>query len=185
MIQNDLRKRIAIDLDNVVADWSTELCNRYNAKYGENLRPEDLTEWATHKIVRPDVGRDVYKLMQDDTFFYDLNIMPQAQEVIYELCKKYIVYIVTVPETISSIDQKIRWVEKHLPFVGKENMIFSFGKDKGFVNADYLIDDNPKNFNNFKGIKVLYTAPHNKDIQSREIVRVNDWDDIAYIFRVE
>ncbi|CAN5653452.1 hypothetical protein BH11BAC5_BH11BAC5_33720 [soil metagenome] len=41
--------------------------------------------------------------------------------------------------------------------------------------GDYMIDDHLKNLDNFKGVKLLFTATHNTKINSTGYRRVNDW----------
>ena len=51
---------------------------------------------------------------------------------------------------------------------------------KNIVNADYLIDDNPRQLSIFTGEPIMYTASHN--INDDRFTRVNNWQDVADYF---
>ena len=41
-----MRLRLGIDLDGVVADFTTGWIDRYNAEFGDDLRPEEALTWG-------------------------------------------------------------------------------------------------------------------------------------------
>ena len=47
-------------------------------------------------------------------------------------------------------------------------------------DADYLIDDQPRHFENFRGRPLLFTAPHNA--LERRYTRVNSWREVRDFF---
>lgn len=51
---------------------------------------------------------------------------------------------------------------------------------KNIINADYLIDDNPRQLAIFEGESIMYTAVHNMNHQ--EYKRVNGWKDVEALF---
>jgi 5'(3')-deoxyribonucleotidase/uncharacterized protein with PQ loop repeat len=126
------RLRIAIDMDDVMADAESERVRRGC--------PEDA--------------------MLDAAFFSDLAVMPGCQEVVRELAARHDVFIVTAAMDVPcSFDAKFRWLQRHFPFIEPSNIVFC--GDKSIVDADYLIDDRPRHFGRFKGGALLFSAPHN------------------------
>jgi 5'(3')-deoxyribonucleotidase len=55
-----------------------------------------------------------------------------------------------------------------------------FCGDKGILNADYLIDDQPLHFRRFKGEGILFTAPHNLHVTG--LRRVDNWLQVERLF---
>src|SRR5690625_2202655 len=55
---------ILCDVDGVVADLLTEWVRRYNAKYDDDLSPEDITEWEMHRNVKPECGTDIHNFLR-------------------------------------------------------------------------------------------------------------------------
>jgi len=78
----------------------------------------------------------------------------------------------------SSFAAKFRWLERHFPFLPPSHIVFC--GDKGIIDADYLIDDNPRQFRRFRGEGILFTSPHNKLIKGYR--RVNNWLDVEELF---
>jgi len=55
-----------------------------------------------------------------------------------------------------------------------------FCSNKSILNADYLIDDNARHFEHFRGEGLLFSAPHNKHVTGFR--RVESWLEIERMF---
>lgn len=174
----DLKKRIAIDMDEVIADAVTKHLQLFNRDFGENLKPEDLHGKKISEI-RPHQIKEIRAYFDDETFFGDLAVIEDSQEVIQELHKHYEIFITTAAmEVPTSFNAKYKWLKKHFPFLSDLNFVFC--GDKSIIHADYLIDDNAKHFKRFVGQGLLFTAPHN--IHVTGYTRVNNWQEVrAYL----
>ncbi|UPL51170.1 hypothetical protein MWH26_02940 [Hymenobacter sublimis] len=73
---------------------------------------------------------------------------------------------------------KYEWLRRHFPFVPWRNVVFC--GDKSILNADYLIDDNAFNFDNFRGEGILFDAPHNAHETRHR--RVHNWQEVGELF---
>ncbi len=172
------RLRIAIDMDEVMADALAEHLRRYNAAFGTQVRAADLrgqhlSSWA------PAAHRDSLDDMLDASFFADLVVFPDCQKVIRDLTADHDVYIVTAAMDVpTSFDAKFRWLQRHFPFIPPDNIVFC--GNKGIIDADYLIDDRPRHFARFKGHGLLYSAPHN--IDESGFSRVSSWQEVRAFF---
>jgi 5'(3')-deoxyribonucleotidase len=172
------RLRIAIDMDEVIADALSEFLRRYNGAFGGNLRADDLRGRHLEDCVPAD-RRDAVIAMIDRSFFEDLAVMPDAQEVIRELAQRYDVFIVSAAMDVPcSFDAKFRWLARHFPFIPTANIVFC--GDKSIVDADYLIDDRPRHFPRFAGQPVLFSAPHNAG--ETRYPRVGSWAEVRAYF---
>lgn len=172
------RVRIAIDMDEVMADALTEHVRRYNAAFATSVAHGDLH--GLHLAQRvPAEHRDALDAMLDASFFADLALFPDCEPVIRELTARHDVYIVTAAMDVpASFDAKFRWLQRHFPFISPDHIVFC--GDKGIIDADYLIDDRPRHFERFKGQPLLFSAPHNA--RESRFTRVNNWRDVRSFF---
>ncbi|MEI5908229.1 5'-3'-deoxyribonucleotidase [Bacillus spongiae] len=171
-------KTIAIDMDEVIADFQKKHLDLYNQEYNEALTLEDLQGTRLWNV-RPHLKSEILAYVDNPGFFRDLEVMEGSQEVIKELSNYYEIFITTAAmEHPSSFSAKYEWLKEHFPFLSDLNFVFC-GK-KSIINADYLIDDSPRHFEHFKGQGILFSAPHN--LKSTSYIRVNNWQEVKEFF---
>ena len=172
------RQRIAIDMDEVMADSLTEHLRRYNAAYGTSMTAADLSGRHLEQSI-PSANREAAEAMLDASFFEDLAVLPDCQEVISELADRYEVFIASAAMDVPcSFDAKYRWLQRHFPFIPPSQIVFC--GDKTIVDADYLIDDRPRHFAKFRGQPLLFSAPHNAG--ETRYPRVASWKEVREHF---
>jgi len=172
------RLRIAIDMDEVMADALAEHVRRYNAAFGTRLAIDDLHGRHLEDYIPPE-HRQAAEDLLDATFFEQLAVLPDCQRVIRELNVRHDVFIVTAAMDVPcSFDAKYRWLQKHFPFIPPARIVFC--GDKGVIDADYLIDDRARHFLNFKGRALLFSAPHNA--HETRYPRVSSWSEVREFF---
>ena len=172
------RLRIAIDMDEVMADALAEHVQRYNAAFGARLTIDDLDGRHLEECIPPE-HRAAAEDMLDATFFEQLAVLPDCQEVIRELTVRHDVFIVTAAMDVPcSFDAKYRWLQRHFPFIAPSRIVFC--GDKGVIDADYLIDDRARHFLSFKGRPLLFSAPHNA--HETRYPRVSSWAEVREVF---
>ena len=172
------RLRIAIDMDEVMADALAEHLRRYNSAYGASVTAAELSGMHLEDWV-PEAQREAVEAMYDASFFGILPIMEDCQDVVRELAERHDIVVVTAAmEVPCSFDAKFQWLREHFPFIPTSNIIFC--GDKGYVDADYLIDDRARHFARFKGSPLLFSAPHNA--HETRYPRVNSWREVRDYF---
>jgi 5'(3')-deoxyribonucleotidase len=172
------RQRIAVDMDEVIADFTGKYLAQYNELYDDMLTPQDLHDKKLREVAK--CGEEVYRLLEHPDFFADLGVKEHSQEVLRELQERYDIYIATAAmEVPNSFNAKYRWLKEHFPFIPDMNIVFC--GDKSIIRADYLIDDNSRHFKHFVGTGILFTAPHN--VFETGYTRVNDWLEVRELFR--
>lgn len=167
--------RIAIDMDEVIADTIDKFIEVYRRDHQAEIILEQMHGKEFHELLPAELDGSWRAYIQQPGFFRDLKVMPGAQQVVGELCKKYDVYIVSAAmEFKNSLIDKYDWLAEHFPFIHWRNIIFCGDK---IVNTDIMIDDRIRNFTNYNGRKLLYSSPHNFLITDYE--RVNNWHEVA------
>ena len=172
-------KRIAVDMDEVMADAVAEFLRRYQRDFNEQVSDEAMRGRRLWDAVRSDRHETLMGYLQTEDFFSVLNVMPESQRVLLALQEKYEVFIATAAmEVPSSFTAKYEWLGEHFPFIPSSHIVFC--GDKSIILADYLIDDNIRHLGNFHGEGIIYTAPHN--VNETRFRRVNSWDDVRRMF---
>jgi 5'(3')-deoxyribonucleotidase/uncharacterized protein with PQ loop repeat len=173
------RLRIAIDMDETIADSLKEHIRRYNAAFGENITAADLSGRHLEDFVVADRTEAVRGILRDETFFDCLDVIADAQQVLRELAHAHDLIIVSAAMEIpESFNAKHHWLRRYFPFISADRIVFC--GDKGIIDADYLIDDEPRHFRNFRGTGILFSAPHNLPESAYE--RVSNWRDVRQRF---
>ncbi|MFT3827603.1 MAG: 5'(3')-deoxyribonucleotidase [Chitinophagaceae bacterium] len=167
------RKRVLIDMDQVMADITTHFIEWYKEATGEQIPYEQLLgRPEVEAFPKPELIR---KFLYTPGFFRTAKVMPGSQEVVAALNKHYEVFIVSAAtEFPQSLAEKIEWLQEHFPFIGWQQVVLCGSKKP--VTGDYMIDDHLKNLDPFEGEKILFTATHNSHIQG--YTRVNNWEEV-------
>ena len=174
-----MRKRICVDMDEVMADAIAEHLLRYNRDHQASLTKEDLRGKRFWQVVPEPHHQVLDAYLREEDFFAVLEVMPDSQRVLEALQSQYDIFIATAAmEVPTSFNAKFQWLEQHFPFIPYNHIVFC--GDKSILNADYLIDDNPRQLERFQGTGILYDAPHNAKVAG--YTRVHNWLDIEKLF---
>ncbi len=174
-----LMKRIAIDMDEVLADSNMRYFEWYEQDFGEPFPVSLLDGKKPREVVADDRRERVKSYPHLPGFFRDLPVMTESQRVVSRLMEHYEIFITTAAmEFRHSFIEKYEWLEAHFPFIHWRNIVFC--GDKSIIHADYMIDDNTFNLDTFVGQGLLFTAPHNKN--EDQYIRVDNWKEIEIWF---
>jgi 5'-nucleotidase len=172
------RLRIAVDMDEVIADAFGKHLHHYNRSAGTNLTPELVTDQGLGALIPVEQREEFSAIPHSDGFFADIEVIPGSREALLELSRKHDIYITSAAMEIpSSFADKFAWLEVHFPFIPPSRIVFC--GDKGIINADVLIDDRSRHFKDFRGTGILFTAPHN--VAETGHIRANNWDEVLEI----
>jgi 5'(3')-deoxyribonucleotidase len=164
--------RIAVDMDEVLADTLSGELAWLHEEYGHQLTPEMTAGRPLTDLVPDEHYRRLVEIMLEGNFFADLPVMDGSQLGMLEITEKHEVFIATAAmEFPGSFAAKFRWLAQHFPFIPQSHIVFC---------GDYLIDDNDRHFRRFRGQGVLFTAPHNLYVTGYP--RVNGWADVRRMF---
>lgn len=174
-----MKKSIAIDMDQVLANFYKKLCKTYNEHFGTNFTDEEFLKTTQRDLTKED-GKKLFALLNEPDYFRDLEVLdPDALEVVKRLQQHYEIFIATAAMDVpGSFNAKYDWLREHMPFLKTENIVFC--GNKVVINTDYLIDDSPRQLKAFKGKGILYTMPYNEKAEG--FVRVHNWREIETYF---
>ncbi len=175
------KKRIAIDMDEVLADPLARFIEWYERDNGIKISKEEL--FKKGQKIYEYVGKpEVRDYLQIRGFFKDLPLMEGSHEVVKWLSTHYEIFIVTAAmEFKTSLEDKYDWLRNYFPFLSWKNFVFC--GDKSIILADYLIDDHVHNLETFRGRGILFQASHN--IHDTRFTRVKNWQEVQIFFEKE
>jgi 5'-nucleotidase len=171
-----MKQRIAIDMDDVMADTHSKFIRLYLEGDMPRYSLEELKEKSFHELFDEDEYQAISRRVYEPGFFRDLPVMEGAQDVIADLMKTYDVYVASAAQEFpNSLREKWDWLQEYFPAITWHHYIFM--GDKSVLNTDFLIDDLPRNLRTFQGKGLLFDAVHNRD--DREFRRVKSWQAVA------
>ncbi len=167
---------IFVDMDEVMADAYGAHLELYNAEFNANLTLEDCHGKEVWQCV-PEVHQDTVRQHNWRVgYFRNLRVIPDSQEVLFELNKKHEVYIASAAmEFPNSLKEKSDWLDEFFPFIPWKKRILC--GDKFILKGDVLIDDRSKNLKHFEGRSIMFSSPHNANTTDFE--RAANWKEIA------
>ena len=173
-----MKKRIAIDMDDVMADTHAKFIKLYLEGEMPRYTLEEMKEKSFHELFDEYEYDAISQHVYEPGFFRDIPVMEGAQEVIAELMKKYEIFVASAAQEFpNSLREKWDWLQEHFPAISWRNYIFM--GDKSVLNTAYLIDDMPRNLRTFQGKGLLFDALHNRD--DTKFKRVKSWQDVAKV----
>jgi 5'(3')-deoxyribonucleotidase/uncharacterized protein with PQ loop repeat len=173
------RLRIAIDMDEVIADSLGKHVRAYNHAFGARLTRADLGDRPLEEAVPPSRTEATEELVLAPGFFRDLEPIEGSREVVRQLAERYEVFVATAAmEVPTSFADKYAWLREHFPFIPTSHIVFC--GDKGVLDVDYLIDDTSRHFARFRGTPILFSAPHNRGVRGYR--RVESWAEVGRLF---
>jgi 5'-nucleotidase len=176
------KKRIAIDMDDVMAEAGKKILATYNHFIGTDFKEHHFEGKGYYEVLE----EKHYHIIRDEIFkagfFRNMEVMADAVEVIKKLQERFEIFIVSAAtEFPNSLKEKIEWLEEHFPFISWKNIVLC--GDKSIISADYLIDDHEKNLSTFKGKTLMFNAIHNQKVEGYE--RFKSWREIEAFFEKE
>jgi 5'-nucleotidase len=137
---------------------------------------EERKEWDLANILSPEVTKIIFEeINREPKFFYNLPAKEGAIEGIRKLSRFYDVVFVSAGEYYSYED-KYHWIEKHLPFLPRPNLILTHRKD--LVIGDVLVDDGPHNILTSPAkTKIIFDKPWNRGLKG--FPRVTHWFELV------
>lgn len=174
---------ILVDMDNVLENMGEAWVERINARYGTDVKYDNISDWDIAKFF-PTLTREMVFSPLSESDFWENNVKPIDGAV--ETLKRLIgegndVYVVTASGFQTLYDKVTLCLFRWFPFLTVDNIVIT--QNKQIISGDVLIDDAPHNLigGNYKGI--LFDAPHNRsfDEKSAGFVRARSWNEIYLI----
>jgi 5'(3')-deoxyribonucleotidase len=170
-----MKQQLLMDMDGVLADVYAQFIKKEYEISGTFFRTEDL-----YGILEGNAFPHASEIVNSKGFFRTAPCIEGSVEGLKYLNDKYNVLIVSsATEFPNSLKEKLEWLNEFYPFITWLQMIFCGKKDS--IMGDIMVDDHPKNLDNFSGKTYLFTQPHNYYVQDSRHTRVGSWQELVKI----
>lgn len=176
------KKIVAIDMDDTICHLIPKAIHYHNQMYPDLLLTmEDITNFDLSGIWHPACTDEVF--FGRPGLYEELDIFDEyTVDEIRRMTAEYDVIIVTAARP-SSVPEKWRWLQKHMPFIPFDN--FFVAKRKYLLGFDLLIDDGPHNLIAAKEAgkhTIMIPRPWNAQVQQDFILK-DSWKGMNELVR--
>jgi len=147
----------------------------YNKDFNDNLTVDKITSWGIQDFVKSEARDAILEYVnRPEVFEKSKPICGSAHALSYLKSQGYRIIFISVnnPDNV-----KNRWLKKYGFIESDDDVVIA--TDKSLIKCQFLVDDNPKNLLNIDGIGILFTQPHNKNIDW--FPRANNWQEVIGI----
>jgi len=167
-----MKQRILVDMDGVLADVYSRFYELHKSETGIRLSAADVAG-----KLEAEAFQNQRKWVTAPGFFRTVPVMKGSVEGLSLLNEKYDIVVVSMAtEFPHSLTDKQLWLQQYFPFINWKQIVLC--GNKNIINADIMIDDHPKNLDNFRGETYIFTQPHNMLIHNTRHKRVESWEEI-------
>jgi 5'(3')-deoxyribonucleotidase len=175
--------RIAVDMDEVIADYFGEQVARYQSWSGVVVDVLATEGKRLRECVPAEHREFVRRLPRTPGFFANLRMIEGSRNALELLSQHARIYIVSAAtEYPNSLCEKFDWLAANFPFIDWRQIVLC--GDKSIVRAEYMIDDNIYHLRRFEGEKILFDSPHNRKVPDA-VHRVRNWDEVLSFFHTQ
>lgn len=168
------RIRVAVDMDEVIADTYGAMLGWLIDRHGAKWSPESLQGRQIFDMLEIDVAEALRNAMHDGAFFAELPVIEGSQAALSAIASRCELFVTSAAmEFPNSLGPKFLWLRRHFPFVDPLNIVFC--GDKSIIAADCLIDDNARHFQRFGGRGIVFSSPHNVNVAGYP--RIRHWSE--------
>jgi 5'(3')-deoxyribonucleotidase len=176
------RGHVAIDLDDVVLDFTGGLRTSVQTEYDVEVPP--FGNWKIADVLDPIIGHSWWKWMKNrDWLWKTFPAVPGAIGSINMLREQgYFIEIITSKPDWAEASVW-QWIGRWRPSVDRVTIVQDGDSKAEFTSADILVDDKPQNCEEWAASRrpaVLFSRPHNETYRPSvpRIYRANSWADV-------
>lgn len=188
----NLRQRVLLDVDGVIADFTGFYLDCVEQTTGRRYVHDDVTEWSISKALGLSNREraETEALIERPGAALKIRELPGAVDAVKQIMALADVYFVTSPWDSNptwSHDRR-EWLLLRFGDLGKRVVHTNC---KEVVVGDLLVDDKPDNLIAWSkdprnGVPVLWDHPSNRGVEvDWSIRRLSSWDDLLRIVRFE
>ena len=173
---------ILVDMDDTIEQLLKAWVSRANEKFGRKVTLDDITDWNVAKPYTGLTRKQIYDVTFERGFWETVEPMPGAAEALKHFMDEgHEVYIVTATEP-EHVEEKMNGLLfRYFPFLSWDQVIITSRKQ--MIRGDVLIDDGIHNLEGGSYMKIMFTAPHNRDYdaEGNGMIRVHTWPEVVRI----
>ena len=175
---------ILVDMDDTIEYLLKAWVKGVNETYGRAASYDDVTDWDVSKAFPGLTWEEVYAIPMRPGFWQDVEPIPGAAQALQRLMAAGHEVLIVTATPFASVPEKIEgYLFQHFPFLSWDQVIITGRKQ--LIRGDVLIDDGVHNLAGGDYLKILMTAPHNRnyDAEKNGMIRVHTWEEIEEVIR--
>lgn len=179
-----MSKTILIDIDDTIENLCETWVDWLNKQYGTSVKYNEITKWDISKFFSNLTKEQVFEPLYNPKLWDYVQPKPGAVEYVKKLIDEgYNVYLCTSTDYRNVRPKYEGVIQKYFPYIKWSQVIIA--SHKQMIKADFLIDDGIHNLENGDYIKILMTAPHNKDYdaEGNGMYRADNWENVYKIIK--
>lgn len=180
------RKRLLVDVDEVLADFQTPVLKLMTRILGRQIRADDFEVWDCFSLLSEKERKRVFSKIEKPGWCASLAVKPGVGEALGELRELVDVYAVTSPfHSPTWVHERNAWLVDNLGFTRAQIVHTSA---KYLCEGDAFLDDNPDHTKHWReehpgGLCMLWHIPNTRKLGFDDI-RVRSWDEVLARVRV-
>lgn len=174
--------RIAIDIDNVIANLQLTVVNLFNDKYGTNYTLNDFDDFNIENVLPFQEAIDMKEMYASEDIYNHVKPIAGSQDGVRKLISAgHEVYLVTdaIPKNYYN---KVQWIKNFFPIIDEAHIVSM--KHKQLFKCDVMIEDNVHNLiagTHYHRICLDYKWNRNVRDWVYDIHRCSNWHEIVNI----
>jgi 5'(3')-deoxyribonucleotidase len=176
-----MRKRMLVDVDEVLADFQTPMFEALYELYGRRASPDDCEVWDCFTLMTPNEKKGVFAIIEKPGWCASLKPKEGAIEGIQRLREFVDIYAVTshFPTSRTWVHERDAWLIEHFGF---ERPFIVHTSSKFIISGDAFLDDNPGHVKawqaaNPNGLAMLWHIPNTRKLGHHDL-RVKTWGEV-------
>lgn len=174
--------KIAIDFDEVLFPTLEKILELYNKKHDEQMTLSQITTYNLYECLDNAIADELISLFVDKSIYNNLQPYKGSIKAIKTLVDKgHEVYIATASD-IRNMEWKEKLLQRHFPFIPKENLIRIHNKK--LLDVDVMVEDKLDNLIQTFAERICFSQPWNEDKEADyvySIYRIHNWGEINNI----
>lgn len=174
--------KIAIDFDSTLFPTMERVLEIYNKRHDVNIELSQITVYSLYDSFPVDAADELIELFVEKDVYNNLLPYKGAIRAIKTLVERgHEIYIATSSD-IRNMEWKEQLLQKHFPFIPKDNLIRIH--DKALLNVDVLVEDKIENLTRTFADRICFDQPWNRDDEKDyvySISRIHNWGEIINI----
>ena len=185
-ITQETKLTVLVDVDDVINNLCQTWIDWLNEKYEKDVQYDDIDQWNMNKYYPDLTEEEIRSPLFEEEFWR--KVLPRFDAIKYLnllIEEGYEVYLVTSSYYQSIVPKYENLIRRYYPFIDWEHIIIAYKKQ--MIKGDVLVDDGVHNLEGGTYMKILMTAPHNKDYDTAAngMFRANNWGEIYAIIHGE
>jgi 5'(3')-deoxyribonucleotidase len=174
--------KIAIDFDETLFGTLERVLETYNKRHDASIEMSQIITYNLYECLDNTVADEIISLFVDKSIYNNLQPYKGSIKSVKSLIDKgHEIYVATSSD-IRNMEWKEKLLQRHFPFIPKENLIRIHNKK--LLNVDVLVEDKLDNLIETFAERVCFNQPWNEDKEADyaySIYRIRNWGEIINV----